>query len=266
MKNKMKVDWNRVKRQTLWSYEDLIRKLTQTLTYDFVEKYYNYTMKQAQGYAKKIRRGYLQDKGNVAIYIDEIIVNLEELAPLRVGTWSHLVNQVATREQCLAFLQKTNFDFDRLIQTLNYLLRWVLPFPTPLREIVDIDNATQVKYLTALKAQNLGSNIDLLEVGRTKTGRTRLANATGIPITFLTALVHKADISRLAYVRGKTVQHLCGGGYDTLEKIAAADLAEMEQKMDAYYRTLGKSITNFKSVVPLVWMIGGARTLPRVVK
>ncbi len=63
-----------------------------------------------------------------------------------------------------------------------------------------------------------------------------------------------------------TVRHLCGGGYDTLEKIAGADLAEMEVKMDAYYQTLGKSLADFKAVIPLEWMIGGAKILPRVVK
>jgi hypothetical protein len=78
--------------------------------------------------------------------------------------------------------------------------------------------------------------------------------------------VHKADISRLAYVRGKTVKYLCGGGYDSLEKIATANLPEMEEKMDAYYRTLGKSLADFRSVIPLSWMIGGAKILPRVVK
>jgi len=262
----MKIAWDKVKKQTLWSYEDLIRKLASVLAYDFVQEHYDHTMKQAQSYAKKIRRGYLQDKGDMAIYIDHIVACLQELEALQIGTWSNFVPQVATRELCLAFLQRTDFDFDHLIQTLNYLLRWVFPFQTPLREFIDPDNAVQAKYLTALKKQQLASNTDLLEVGRTGAGRVRLANTTGIPITFVTPLVHKADISRLAYVRGKTVQHLCGGGYDTLEKIAVTDLVEMEQKMDVYYRTLGKGLANFKSVVPLAWMIGGAKTLPRVVK
>jgi hypothetical protein len=56
--------------------------------------------------------------------------------------------------------------------------------------------------------------------------------------------VHKVDISRLAYVRGKTVKHLCGGGYDNLEKIANADAVEMEERMGAYYRTLGKTLAD----------------------
>ena len=87
-------------------------------------------------------------------------------------------------------------------------------------------------------------------------------STTRIPAADVIALVHKADISRLAYVRGKTVRHLCGGGYDTLERLANADLAEMEMKMDAYYRTLGKSLADYKAVIPLAWMVGGARNTP----
>ena len=109
------------------------------------------------------------------------------------------------------------------------------------------------------------SNLDLLEQGRTREERTNLASATGIADVFLISLVHRADISRLAYVRGKTVRHLCGGGYDTLDKIANANIEKMEQDMDAYYRTLGKSSADFKSVIILSWIIGGARILPKVV-
>jgi len=93
-----------------------------------------------------------------------------------------------------------------------------------------------------------------------------LSIITDIPPTYIMGLVHKADISRLAYVRGKTVEHLCGSGYDTLEKLANANLAEMEIKMEAYYKTLGKSLSDFKAVIPLSWMVGGAKILPRVVK
>jgi hypothetical protein len=139
-----------------------------------------------------------------------------------------------------------------------------LPFKAPLREFIDADDGADVHALAALKKQKIGSNTDLLEAGRTEAGRVRLASTADVSTALVTALVHRADISRLAYVRGKTVKHLCGGGYDTLEKIANAGLAEMEERMDAYYRTLGKSLADFKAVIPLSWMIGGAGILPRV--
>jgi hypothetical protein len=67
-------------------------------------------------------------------------------------------------------------------------------------------------------------------------------------------------------VRGETVKHLCRGGYNTLEKIANADLRQMEADMTAYYTTIGKRFSDFKAVIPLDWMIGGAKILPRVIK
>ena len=261
----MNIDWNSVKKHTLWNYEDLIGKLLGVLAYDFVQEHYDHTMKQAQCYAKSIRRGYLQDRGDMTAYVDSILDHLRNLETRWSGTYSELVHSVATRPDCVAFLRQTDFDFDPLIQTLNYLLRWVLPFKAPLREFIDIDSPVYADYLDALKRQRIRSNLDLLEVGRTDAGRVQLAITTEIPADTILALVHKVDIARLAYVRGKTVKHLCSAGYDSLERIANADPAEMEEKMGAYYRTLGKTLADFKAVIPLSWMIGGAQILPRVV-
>lgn len=60
--------------------------------------------------------------------------------------------------------------------------------------------------------------------------------------------------------------HLCGGGYDTLAMIAHANPAEMEAAMEAHYRTLGKTLADYRAVIPLSWMIGGAQILPRVMR
>jgi hypothetical protein len=263
---KVEIDWDSVKKQTLWSYEDLIGKLLDVLAYDFVGEHYNHTVAQAGEYAGRIRQGYLQDQGDMAAYVDGMAAHLRDLEGRWAGTYSELVHAVATRPECVAFLEDTGFGFDPLLQILNYLLRWVLPFKTPLREFIDLDSEGASGYLAALRKQGIRSNLDLLEVGRTEGGRVRLARATEIPAAWVLALVHRVDISRLAYVRGKTVKHLCGGGYDTLDKIARADAAEMEAAMEAYYRTLGKTPADFKAVIPLTWMIGGARILPRVVE
>jgi hypothetical protein len=262
---KVKIDWDRVKKQTLWSYEDLIGKLQDVLAYGFVQEHYNHTMAQALDYAASIRRGYLQDRGETTAYVDGIASHLRDLEARRIGTYSDLVRSVVTCPECAAFLQQTDLAFDPLIQTLNYLLRWVLPFRTPIREFIDVDTQAGAELLAALKGQGIKSNLDLLEVGRTEAGRVQLASTARIPAAELLALAHRVDISRLAYVRGKTVKHLCGGGYDTLEKIGNADAAEMEEKMGAYYRTLGKTAADFKAVIPLAWMIGGAKTLPHVI-
>jgi hypothetical protein len=261
----MDINWDLVKKQTLWSYEELVKKLLKTLNYGFVLEYYNHTMAEAASYAEKVQEGYLQSRSEPAI-VGRMKTNFKRLGDLHIENYLDLVQRVESREKCERFLQQTGYGFNELIETLNYLFRWVLPFITPVREFVDVNDDTQKAYLEALKKKKYGSNLDLLEHGRTKAGRDRLCDATGIPESFLIELVHRADISRLAYVRGKTVMHLCGGGYNTLDKIASADLGEMEKAMAAYYKTLGKSLADFKAVIPLAWMVGGARILPRVVE
>jgi hypothetical protein len=262
--HEMEIDWNQVKKQTLWSYDDLVKKLKTTLAYEFVQEHYNHTMKEAREYALKVQAGYLQDRGDT-IFIEKIGANFDRLEDLQVKTYLDLIEQVDSREKCEIFIRQTGLGFDELIQTLNYLFRLVLPFKFPLRELIDADNEPQKGYFEILKRERIGSNLDILERGRTRKGRRHLSEATDIPESFNIALVHKADISRMAYVRGKTILHLCGGGYDTLDKIANANLEEMEKAMDAYYRTLGKSLANFQAVIPLTWIIGGAQILPRVV-
>ena len=261
----MIINWEFVKQRTLWSYEELIKKLQQTLRYDFVQQYYNHTMEEAIDYVDEIHVGYLQHRGDRA-WLDGLIINFTWLQRAGVENYLDLVEQVDSRESCEHFLKESGLGFAELIETLNYLLRWVLPFPTPLREFFDTADPTQMAYFQALKAQGLTTNLDLLEHGRRAAQRAALAQGTGIPPTFLLRLVHQSDLARLAYVRGKTVRHLCGGGYDTLDKLATADLQEMEAAMNAYYCSLDKRPQDFKAVVQLGPLIGGAKCLPRIVE
>ena len=260
----MTIDWALVKKQTLWSYEDLIKKLEKVLAYGFVQEHYHHTMKEAGRYVSKVQNGYMQTSD--LIRSGPLIASFKKLQAFRIASYGDLVQRVATREKCQVLLDQTDLSFDELISVLNYLFRWVLPFAIPAREFLAVEDAVQAGYLGQLKRHRVCTNLDILERGRIRAGRKELSRVTGVPEPFLLVIIHKADISRLAYVRGKTVNHLCGGGYDTLKKIADADAAKMEKDMAAYYRTLGKSSSDFKAVIPLSWMIGGARILPRVIK
>ena len=56
------------------------------------------------------------------------------------------------------------------------------------------------------------------------------------------------------------------GRHNTLDKIATADMQNMEEDMTVYYVTLGKNFSDFKAVIPLDWMIGGAKVLPKIIE
>ena len=260
----MDIDWSQVKKRTLWHYEDLIKKLLEVLDYGFVQEHYNHTMPEAATFTEQIQQGYVVN-GKEATFIGEISVHLHRLDAVGVRNYLDLVQKVSSKAKCEAFLEETEVSFDALIQVLGYLLRWVLPFRIPVKELVDTIAETDKIQLAILKQHKVRSNLDVLERFRIKENRRTFPGETGVTEKFTLELVHRADISRLAYVRGKTIKHLCGGGYDTLDKIAKADMKKMEVDMTAYYATLGKSFSDFKTVIPLDWMIGGARILPKVV-
>ena len=117
-----------------------------------------------------------------------------------------------------------------------------------------------MSYYKILKQHKLMNSFDILEQGRTKTGRSTLAKLTGLPLKFMTSLAHRADIARLPYVRRKTILPVCGAGYNTLAKIASADLVQMESDLDIYFqRTKGKPWKNYKAVIVLKGLVTGAQ-------
>lgn len=260
----MEIDWTYVKKITLWQYEDLVKKILIVLKYDFVQEHYSHTMSEAVAYSEKIRQNYLQN-GKEPTFIIEITKRLKELDGLGIKDYQYLMQKVDTKAKCENFLEKTDFGFNALIQVLNYLFRWVLPFTCPIRELLDTFSETDTSYVKIFKKYKIRFNLDVLKTLRTKVSRKNFSGETGIAEKFLLSFVHRSDISRIAYVRGKTIKHLCGGGYDTLTKIAAADIKEMEVDMTKYYASIGKSFLDFNTVIPLDWMIGGAKILPRVI-
>jgi hypothetical protein len=185
---------------------------------------------------------------------------------LGIRNYQDLVGRVNTKLNCANFLQETGFSFEALIQMLNYLFRWVLPFRIPIKELVDTMPFTNTKYPEIFRNRGVRSNLDVLETFRSKTGRKIFSTETGMDETYILELTHRTDISRLAYVRGKTIMHLSGGGYNTLNKLATAEITKMEADMTAYYESIGKSYADFKAVIPLDWMINGAKILSEIVE
>ena len=261
----MGIDWESVKKKTLWHYEDLIGKLLDVLEYPFVKQFYNQRMPEAAAYARDIQQNYLQD-GKEMDFLSDVVEDLAVLDGLGVSDIVDLVQRVESKTRCECFLVETGYPFENLILVLNYLLRYALPFKCPVRELLDEVDQKDKPLLARLRQQGIRSNLDVLEASRTLAGREKLAAASGLTEAFLIMLAHRADLTRLAYVRGKTVRHLCGGGYDTLEKLAKADMEKMEADMTSYYASLGKRFADFQAVIPLDWMIGGARVLPKVIQ
>lgn len=260
----MRPDWNYVKKTTLWRYEDLIKKLQVVTAYPAIWRAYNHKMAQAVDFARCLFPDTNIESGE---FPAGIIHSIKRLQDGGIQDWGDLLSRIATQDDCLAFITEARFHFEDFIDVLNYLLRWGFPFQTSSRELLEHENPHEMAYYEILKRHKLMISFDILEQGCKKAGRRALAKLTGLPEGVVNRLVHRADIARLPYVRRKTILPLCGAGYDTLAKIAAADLSQMESDLDAYYQSVqGKPWKNYKAVIIPKGLVTGARALPVIVE
>ena len=264
-KNRMEIDWTYVKRTSLWHYDELIQKIQSVMEYSFVIQYYNHSIKDAISYSEKLQQGYILN-GKKPSQINDIIETFILLYKNDVKDYKELLQNVADKTKCESFLGIVDIEFEKLIQLLNFLFRWILPFKCTIRELVDTIPYADQNYIQTLKEFQIKSNLDVLEICRQKNQRLELSNKSKMSTKFLLDITHRADISRLAYVRAKTIKHLCGGGYDTLMKISSANYQKMKENMTEYYKSLGKNYSDFQSVIPLDWMIGGAKVIPNIIE
>ena len=83
-----------------------------------------------------------------------------------------------------------------------------------------------------LAARKLANNLALLDRCRTATGREQVSQDLGIPLGDLTALVHKADLSRRMGV-AHSVCYITEAGYTTYQAVRAASSAEYRERVHA---------------------------------
>ena len=229
------IDWNLVKKMTLWDYEQLIKKISAVFSYNFVQEYYDHNMREATDYVKRLL-GY---NPRYAEHISRMTNMFKSLNDLKVENHTDLIRKVENKEKCEDFIRKTELPFEDLIFTLNYVFRWVLPHSLYLKELIDTENESHKNYIEKLRIRRIRFNLDILECGRTREGREKLSKETGIPKSFILDLVNLADMSRLPYSNRKTVKHLWAGGYNSVAKLAQTDSEKMIEDMKSYFDGIG---------------------------
>jgi hypothetical protein len=253
------IDWNLVKKMTLWDYEELIRKIAEVFSYSFIQEHYNHTMKEATYYLEELL-GYDLKHGK---HVSRIANMLAILDGLKVDNYADLIHRIDDEKKCEDFLRKTKLPFEDLILVLNHIFRWVFPRRLYLRELIDMENERHKIYIEKLRNRRIRFNLDILENGRTREGREKLSKDIGIPESFIFDLVNLADMSRLPYSNRKTVKHLLAGGYDSVAKLAQTDSEKMMEDMKSYFDRIDVKLSVF---IDLKGIARWARTMPAVVE
>lgn len=258
----MGVDWSRVKEITLWQYDELIDKLQSVLSYSFVQEEYN----QKLGEIRKLVKAILnyRDDGKYIEYCQRVSSTLRQIEIFGIHDIAELVGTIEDQDECVQFIGYSNILFEDLVVLLNCLLRWILPFERPIRDFVDSGNELHLEYLSRLRNRGIRNNLDIIEQCRTPSCRESMVVLADIPSAFLLDLVHRSDISRIPYVRGKTVAILHSAGYTTMERISNATLDVMIPKLEASLEKEGKKFS--KSFMDPEGAIAQAKVLPRIIE
>jgi hypothetical protein len=141
------IDWNLVKKMTLWDYEELIKRLSKVFSYSFIQEHYDHNMSEATDYVRELLGYDLK----YAKHISRMTNTFKILNGLKVENYTDLIHKVENKEKSEDFLRKTRLPFEDLIFTLNYIFRWVLPHLLHLRELIDTENKTDSNYIKELK-------------------------------------------------------------------------------------------------------------------
>jgi len=83
----------------------------------------------------------------------------------------------------------------------------------------------------SLKDQGVESVEDLLETGRTSTGRMELASATGIDKKRILRFVNHADLMRVKGVGGEYAELLEAAGVDTVAELAQRNADRLHERL-----------------------------------
>jgi len=255
----MRIDWTIVKKETLWTYEELIQRILDVMSYETVSRHYNHSMKEAGNYAAKL----FMNHPKYIDYTEKLTQIFNKMESYGIHSYSDLMHQVESRESCAQLLRKTKLPFKDLVLVLNHIFRWVLPHKLYLRELIDTKDETEKHHVGILRQRGIRFNLDILEHGWSQIGRKTLSQQARIPEDFILSLVNSADMSRLPYSNRKTVKHLCLGGYNSVEKLARTDPSEIVKEMESYFRRLGVKTAGF---IDLKGIAQWAKTIPRIVE
>lgn len=260
----MGIDWEEVERlvKPAPNYRTLVKRNLEILSYDFVRKYYNHSMKQAENYTTRLLGDYPRPK--YGEYMKKLNKVFKQLDMLGVKNYLEFMHHVETKEKFEEFHSKAGLSMREIIRAIKYLFFWVLPSKKYLRDLIDANNQEHLEYVTTLRKKGLRFTLGILEKGRIKEGRQRIAEETDVPEDFIYDLVNRADLTRMPYISGKTVKHYFGGGYNTLEKLANADLSQLTKDMTKYFDLIGMKLR--ASFMELDSGIVIAEILPKIVE
>ncbi len=144
-----------------------------------------------------------------------------------------------------------------------------------LNELLGIQSMTKLKlkdflgvnrqHIQTLNAKGFRTAKQILDAGRTKEDRKKLAEETGVPLDYILELVKLANLSRIPGLKKKRARLYLDAGLDTMDRIAESSPEEIRQKLSEFIDRTGFD-GSAPPIFEAAFSIKLARYLPRIVE
>ena len=121
------------------------------------------------------------------------------------------------------------------------------------------------QHVQALKAEGVITAEQMLDAGKTREGREKLARKTGVPLDSVLELVKLSNLARIIGLKKKRARLFYDAGLDTLDKIAEWDSEEMRQMLIKFVDRTGFDGTA-STPTEAAFTVRLAKYLPRIVE
>ncbi|MFX0097701.1 MAG: DUF4332 domain-containing protein [Candidatus Hodarchaeota archaeon] len=102
------------------------------------------------------------------------------------------------------------------------------------------------EYIKKLEAEGIRNVEQILEVGRTKNGRKKLSERTGIPLDAILEFVKLSDLARIPGIKSIRARLYYDAGIDSVEKMASWNPKELREMLVEFVKR-----TQFEGIAPL---------------
>ena len=237
----MAVNWDEVQKALvpIKDYEDLCRRLSVSFGYPFVINSLNFTMPELVAYSQKILGG--DSRGRYADYLSKLTSIFSELHQAGAKNVLDLKAYVESRQHLESFTQQSGVDAINITTVLTYLIYWFIPGEKYLSGLVRDDPGIS-QAIKVLAGLGIRTNLHLLQNGITPAGRRSLGEASGLPMSVISELVNRADLSRMPWASKATISNIIGAGYGSMAQLANANPEKLYEDFITYGKSIGRNL------------------------
>ena len=237
----MSINWDEVQKvlPPIKDYEDLCRRFQVSFAFSFVCAIFNFSILQLIDYTQKLLLG--DARNRYTEYNSRLVEIMTRMDQAGVQNVLDLKERTANRKKFEIFVDQLAFSAPDAIMVLKFLVYWFIPGEKYLSGLVQPDSRT-LDAIKVLREFGVRTNLEVLEKGRTTSGRMSLAESSGLPPAVISTVVNIADFSRMPWASKATISNIIGAGYSSLSQLANADPDKLYDDFFRYGKSIGKNL------------------------